>query len=69
MTSLSALDSRARRDEFARLIADDLRRGGLDEAHRNIVHHARSVRLDPWRALRLQFDQQFVADVHRLSQG
>lgn len=56
-----------RRDEFARLVAADLARGGLDEAHRNVVEHRRACRIDPDRALRLQFDAGFVAQVHRLA--
>lgn len=65
----SAAESHRRREEFARLIADDLARGGLDEAHRNILLHTRACRIKPERALRLQFDTQFVADVHRLLRG
>lgn len=62
----SAHEAQARRDEFARLVAEDLRRGGLDEAARNVVHNARSVRLNAERALRLSYDPAFVAQVEKL---
>lgn len=65
----SSIESRRRQDEFAKLIAADLAAGGLDRAHLNVVHHAKSCRLDPWKALRLQFDPRFVALVERLAKG
>jgi hypothetical protein len=39
------LEAEARRAEFARLVAEDLRMGGLDQAAANVVRNARSARL------------------------
>lgn len=66
MARPSALDSLARREQFANLVADDMREGGLDQAARNVVAHAREAKLDPWRALRLSYEPSFVAQVERL---
>lgn len=66
MSRPNHIEAQARRDEFARLVAEDMRKGGLDEAHRNVVHNARSVRLNPERALRLSYDPAFVAQVEKL---
>lgn len=62
----SAVEAQARRDEFARMVADSLRSGGLDELHRNVVRHAKSVRLDPWRTVKLLVEPEFNAHVERL---
>lgn len=62
----NGVESRARRDAFADLIAADMRQGGLEQAHRNVVRNARSARLKPERALRLSYDPEFVAQVERL---
>lgn len=62
----SAHEAQARRDEFARLVAEDMRQGGLDQAARNVVHNCRSVRLHPERALRLSYEPEFVAQVEKL---
>lgn len=61
-----AFEARARRDEFARLVAESLRDGGLDELHRTVVTHAKSVRLDPWRVVKLLVEPQFNAEVERM---
>lgn len=66
MSRPNGLVARDKRDELARLIAADLERGGLDEAHRNIARHVKSVRIDPWRALKLSYDPSFVGQVERL---
>lgn len=61
----SSIESRRRRDQFAQLVAADLREGGLDQAHANVVRHARDCRLKAETALRLSYDPAFVADVAR----
>ena len=66
MARPSAIDSLLRREKFAMLVADDLREGGLDQAASNVVAHAKTAKLDPWRALRLTYEPSFVAQVERL---
>jgi hypothetical protein len=66
MARPSALDSLARREEFATLVAADMVEGGLDQAAKNVVQHAKTAKLDPWRALRLSYEPSFVAQVERL---
>jgi hypothetical protein len=60
------LEAERRRAEFARLVAEDLRMGGLDQASANVVRNARSARLSLERALRLSYQPGFVAEVERL---
>ena len=66
MSRPNHLEAQARRDEFARLVAQDMRQGGLDQAAANVKRNATAVRLDPWRALRLSYEPAFVAQVERL---
>lgn len=66
MSRPSHFEAQARRDEFARLVADDMRMGGLDQAAMNVVRNARSARLSFERALRLSYEPGFVAQVEKL---
>ena len=67
MSRPNGLEAQNRRNVFADLVADDFRSGGLAEAHRNVVEHAKQARLDPWRALKLSYEPSFVAQVARLA--
>lgn len=53
--------------QFLILVADDFRTGGLALAHRNVVGHAKRVRLDPYTALSLSYAPWFVSEVERIA--
>jgi hypothetical protein len=62
----NGLVAREKRDELARLLAVDAMRGGLQEQHRNVVQHVKSVGMTPKRALKLSYEPEFVAQVAKL---
>ena len=67
MSRPSLATTTRKRNLFLALVADDFRLGGLPLAHRNVTNHARTVRLDPWLALKLSYDPWFVGEVARLA--
>ena len=66
MSRPNGLVAASMRAEFARLCAESLRDGGLQELHRNVKQHATSCRLDPWRTVRLLVEPEFNAEVERM---